>query len=169
MSRPTKVLEDHDYNEPCRSVPERALLDALIETQGLSPQIYGTAHGAGINDEDYWYIAGVSNRESVVVRGLKYELDITIKVLARMGPGFVDSMDIVKVDVEVDGHEWHERTKEQAARDRGRDRALALDGWIVVRFTGAEVHCNAAACAKEAFAVAEAALLRIRRFSGAVV
>jgi hypothetical protein len=38
-----------------------------------------------------------------------------------------------------DGHEYHERTKEQAKRDRSIDRKLQQMGWHVFRFTGSEV------------------------------
>lgn len=41
--------------------------------------------------------------------------------------------------VECDGHDWHERTKEQAARDKSRDRYLASQGFVVLRFTGSEI------------------------------
>lgn len=44
-----------------------------------------------------------------------------------------------RVVVECDGHDYHERTKEQAARDRSRDRALTGLGWRVLRFTGREI------------------------------
>lgn len=45
----------------------------------------------------------------------------------------------VAIAVELDGHAFHERTKEQAARDKKRDRALLSKGWTVVRYTGSEV------------------------------
>ena len=51
--------------------------------------------------------------------------------------------------VEVDGHEFHERTKFQAARDRQRDRAMIPAGFRVVRFTGQEVYRAAEDCAQE--------------------
>jgi very-short-patch-repair endonuclease len=52
--------------------------------------------------------------------------------------------------VELDGHDYHERTPEQARRDRARDRRMMALGWIVVRFTGREIHEDARACAEEA-------------------
>ncbi len=55
----------------------------------------------------------------------------------------------VKLAIELDGHEWHERTKEQAAKDKARDRYLQTKGWRVFRFTGSEVHANADECALE--------------------
>lgn len=41
--------------------------------------------------------------------------------------------------VECDGHDFHERTKEQAARDRSRDRWAQDNGYDVFRFTGSEI------------------------------
>lgn len=54
-----------------------------------------------------------------------------------------------KIIVECDGHDFHERTKEQAARDRARDRSLIADGYTVIRFTGSELHRDSYRCAKE--------------------
>lgn len=51
--------------------------------------------------------------------------------------------------VECDGHAFHERTKEQAARDRSRDRALQERGFVVYRFTGSEIYRDPGRCAKE--------------------
>lgn len=51
--------------------------------------------------------------------------------------------------IEVDGHDFHERTKEQAARDRIRDRFMASQGSIVLRFSGSEVWRDSSKCARE--------------------
>lgn len=52
------------------------------------------------------------------------------------------------VVVECDGHDFHERNKEQAARDRSRDRDLTSRGLTVVRFTGSEIYADPAKCAE---------------------
>ena len=54
-----------------------------------------------------------------------------------------------RVAIEVDGHNFHERTKEQAALDRSRDRGLTLAGWSVLRFTGSEVWHDPESCAMQ--------------------
>ena len=54
-----------------------------------------------------------------------------------------------KVCVECDGHDYHERTKEQAQRDRERDRYLTLRDWRVLRFTGSEIYHDAEKCVRE--------------------
>ena len=51
--------------------------------------------------------------------------------------------------VEVDRHEFHERTKFQAARDRQRDRAMIAEGFRVIRFTGQEIYRDVEGCAEE--------------------
>jgi hypothetical protein len=42
--------------------------------------------------------------------------------------------------VEIDGHDFHERTREQALRDKSRDRSLLHAGLKLLRFTGSEVY-----------------------------
>ncbi len=47
-----------------------------------------------------------------------------------------------KLVIECDGHEYHERTKEQARGDKQRDRYLQRFGFPVYRYTGSEVWEN---------------------------
>ena len=70
----------------------------------------------------------------------RYFADVAIAV----GDGH--EVDIV---VECDGHDFHERTKEQARHDRQRDRWMQASGYKVFRFTGSEIFKDATACAIE--------------------
>jgi hypothetical protein len=54
--------------------------------------------------------------------------------------------------VECDGHDFHERTKEQAARDRDRDRQAQLAGIEIFRFTGSEIWRDPLGCATQVLA-----------------
>ena len=56
-----------------------------------------------------------------------------------------------KIIVECDGHDFHERTKEQAAKDKRRDRELQRLGYKVYRFTGKEINEDSIACAREVY------------------
>lgn len=56
--------------------------------------------------------------------------------------------------VECDGHDYHERTKEQAAHDRKRDRAMTEAGITVLRYTGSEIWRNPFACAQQTIQLA---------------
>ena len=48
--------------------------------------------------------------------------------------------------VECDGHEFHERTPDQATRDKRRDRDLQLAGHQVFRFSGRDIWRNPMFC-----------------------
>jgi hypothetical protein len=62
--------------------------------------------------------------------------------------------------IECDGHDFHERTKEQAAHDKRRDRHMQGLGLKVLRFTGSEVWADPFGCALTALNPAyEAAFL----------
>lgn len=67
-----------------------------------------------------------------------YEVDFCISLYARKKwSRFV---------IECDGHDFHEKTKEQAARDKRRDRVLVTEGFPVMRFTGSEIFRNPESC-----------------------
>lgn len=52
--------------------------------------------------------------------------------------------------VELDGHEFHQKTREQVEHDKRRDRWFAAQGYRVIRFTGSEVWRDPDACVDEA-------------------
>lgn len=72
-------------------------------------------------------------------------------------PDFVigDIYDDYHLFIECDGHNFHEKTKEQAAKDKSRDRAFAKAGYHIIRFTGSEIYNDPLRCAREAIEVFE--------------
>lgn len=77
---------------------------------------------------------------------------ITIKQQVPIGKYRADFLvlrDGREVVVEADGHGFHERTKEQAAHDRKRDRWMTAQGYRVLRFTGSEIWADVLACVQE--------------------
>lgn len=52
------------------------------------------------------------------------------------------------IAIECDGHDFHEKTKQQASCDKKRDRMLTARGLQVARFTGSEIHDNPLKCAQ---------------------
>lgn len=85
----------------------------------------------------------LESQHRVVTSAGTYRLDFAFEIAGK------------KVAIECDGHEFHERTKEQAARDKSRDRALTAEGWRVMRFTGSEIWKAPERCAAEIAALAE--------------
>lgn len=51
------------------------------------------------------------------------------------------------VVIECDGHDYHERTKEQARHDKQRDRWMTEKSFRILRFTGSEIYANPIECA----------------------
>lgn len=58
--------------------------------------------------------------------------------------------------IECDGHEFHDRTKQQAAYDRARDRELLALGIPTIRFTGSEIHYHLEKCVADLMVAARA-------------
>ena len=60
-----------------------------------------------------------------------------------------------RIAIEIDGNEYH-NSEMQTEKDKARDRAVMLGGWIVIRYPGREVYRDAYACAVEAGKIIEA-------------
>lgn len=70
------------------------------------------------------------------------------------------------VAIECDGHDFHEKTKEQAARDKDRDRRVLLAGFPVMRFTGREIFRDVPACVNQVREALDPILTRVSRDGG---
>lgn len=55
--------------------------------------------------------------------------------------------------IECDGHDFHERSKEQARHDKQRDRYFQSLGLIVLRYTGSEIFRDPLMCAAGALGI----------------
>ena len=55
-----------------------------------------------------------------------------------------------KLVIECDGHEFHEKTKEQVTRDNEREYDLKMEGFDVLRFSGSQIYKKPFLCAAQA-------------------
>lgn len=53
------------------------------------------------------------------------------------------------VAIEIDGHNFHEKNREQVRADKQRERAIVSSGVTVLRFSGSEVVRNSRRCVEE--------------------
>lgn len=88
----------------------------------------------------------------------KYRIDFEVTALLTQ---FRDDLELIdwhrgQVLVECDGHDFHERTKEQASRDKRKDRELQRAGFTVFRYTGSDVWKDCMGVAEEIVAQAVA-------------
>jgi very-short-patch-repair endonuclease len=78
-------------------------------------------------------------QDTLKVDGIAYSIDFVVqKPDGKM-----------KLAIELDGHDFHEKTKEQATRDRRRERAIIRHGFTILRFTGSEIFRNSRKCVEE--------------------
>ncbi|SRR6266545_6847126 len=100
----------------------------------------------------------------------EYQVDFLL-TLRRIGPDYdrpvptrdgkqvVATKEVTKrLVVECDGHQFHEKTKEQVRRDRQRDRTLQSLGLPVFRYPGSELYRDAFRCAAEALTALDLAV-----------
>jgi very-short-patch-repair endonuclease len=96
------------------------------------------------------------------IHGDPYSGTCRIEPQARIGPYRVDFLveytrnagmyepDVARRPVvaviECDGHDFHERTKEQAQRDKERDRYLQSKSILALRYTGSEIFRDVFKC-----------------------
>ena len=92
----------------------------------------------------YGYQFNIESQYEVNYNNTKYYPDFCLSI--------VDTnreKTIYQIFVEIDGHEFHEKTKEQVRHDKLRERHLLeyCDG--IVRFSGSEVYDDSNECAYE--------------------
>lgn len=102
----------------------------------------------------WWAFAGEVNgwqdeltlvpQHMVTAGGEQFRLDFAI-AWPTLGAQVVPPL----VGVELDGHDFHERTKEQVVRRNQRDRALHAEGWTLFHFSGSELIKNPSRCVEE--------------------
>lgn len=71
-------------------------------------------------------------QKTVVLGRRTFRCDFLVEILN-------DKEIVGKICIELDGHDFHERTKDQAQRDKLRDREFQKAGYTVLRYTGSEV------------------------------
>lgn len=80
--------------------------------------------------------------------GKVYRTDFFINAFVS-GANGQDGILSVPVAVECDGHDFHEKTKEQAIRDKKRNRDFIAAGVPVLHFTGREIWRDPSRCVGE--------------------
>jgi very-short-patch-repair endonuclease len=58
----------------------------------------------------------------------------------------LEGKEVLKLIIECDGYDFHEKTKEQAQKDKERDRIFTKNGFKILRFTGSEIYKDPLKC-----------------------
>jgi very-short-patch-repair endonuclease len=100
--------------------------------------LFTTLYFSGIKESQYMVFVEYRTQETIEVEGHKYRADILVHAY--------DTNKTINIVVECDGHDFHEKTPEQAKRDKKRDRDMIKAGYHVLRFTGSEIVNDPFAC-----------------------
>jgi very-short-patch-repair endonuclease len=65
--------------------------------------------------------------------------------------------------IEIDGHIWHEKTKDQVQYDKRRERELVKRGYTLLRYTASEVLKKPHECVQESYEQVSAVLMRAQK------
>jgi very-short-patch-repair endonuclease len=117
----------------------------------------GSPRNLGKNDrvnDNMWSTLYVKPQHIVVCGNEEYRIDFQLKYDSYVGES--DNYNTRYFAIEVDGHDFHEKTKEQVQRDKKRDRALVKAGYKVLRFAGSEIFKSPTGVVKEIIEVIEA-------------
>ncbi len=83
-------------------------------------------------------------QQAIVLNNKRYIPDFWIEIES-------DEKKPLYAIVECDGHNFHEKTKEQAKKDKQRDRDFIKHGYHVLRYTGTEIYRDPVKCASEIY------------------
>ena len=130
-------------------------IESVLASAIIVDIMYSSAHSTPMFD-----MADKETKEDVERRAIALLNSVVVSRQIQLGPYRVDfyAVSAVELDfgsiifrlvIECDGHEWHERMKEQAAADKARDRWFARNGYGVLRFTGSEIWTNPDSCIDE--------------------
>ena len=87
-------------------------------------------------------------QEEIVVDDKRYYADF---LLDTENVGGIKRDHPLKLIIECDGHEFHEKTKEQVILRNERDLSLKMAGYDILHFSGSEIYRNPFECAVKIF------------------
>jgi very-short-patch-repair endonuclease len=139
-----KKFELMDCLVDCESPIEMILSIAIYETN-----VYMTGALLGID------VLGIDRQIDITIGKTKYRADFLITVLY----GKEESRNVREFIIECDGHEFHEKTKEQVIKNNIRQRKLTNAGYVVLNFSGSEIYNEPYKCVRE---IKDAILSRLK-------
>ena len=154
FSSALKIIGDGYVNKACQHmeqlssviespIEELMLYSLIVAAQDEVENIGFVVNGCGFGDSDNG-LDFIAIEPQAKIENYRADFLLTFKSSL---PGFEKGRQLV---VECDGHDFHDKTKQQASRDKERDREMKKLGYDVFRFTGSDIWNDAFSCAKEA-------------------
>lgn len=100
-----------------------------------------------ISDVDYIFkIKEFSNQKEIETNNNKYRTDFYFNISFIYKEKEIDDLKLI---IECDGHEFHEKTKEQVIKNNQRDRDLQNKGYEILHFSGSEIYKDILQCKED--------------------
>lgn len=124
----------------CESPIEQLL---YIEMMSMTENLY--------KSNPYVDIVTIDNQVEIKCGDEKFRVDFLIPVYY-INPKD-DKAESIFYVVECDGHDFHEKTKEQVAKSNQKTRKLQEYGYQVIRYSGSEIYHHPRKCASNLFRI----------------
>ena len=129
-----------DMLDCTKSPIESKLLTALIVSNSCGMRIQAEDNGMSWGDTNFCLIVNIQKKIG------RYNVDFLIEEKDIWKED--KKIPVKKLIVECDGHDFHEKTKEQVSRDKRRERNLQAMGFPIYRFSGSEIYKSPTKCAE---------------------
>lgn len=151
-SRFIEDVRDVGLDSPIEIMMAAGLLFVMQSESGMAHRGYGPIMNYAGGGGTYETLENPMPHAFLEVRpqfGIgKYTADFFVRLKHWRGT-------VVEAVIECDGHDFHERTKRQAAHDKTRDRYFQSIGLLVLRYAGSEIFADPLKCANEALELIE--------------
>lgn len=101
---------------------------------------------------------GLDKQYEINVDGKKYISDFGVTLIdvkctydENGKLNIIDNSKDLRILIECDGHEFHQKTKKQVEYDNERQLALQTAGYEVIRFSGSQIYKDPLGCAEKAY------------------
>lgn len=129
------------------NIKERIVPTTFYEnTKSPIEQIFKTAFDLYIKllkKEDIFLFS----QQEIIVNKKKYIVDFYFEKDQYVNPFDTNK----KIIIECDGHEFHQKTKEQVKHDNEREYNLKMAGYEIIRFSGSQIYNEPFKCAEDAY------------------
>ena len=122
---------------------------SIRDTKGTEVFVCAGAHGDSVLIIQPQAVIGKQRVDFALTLTLTHPLHAMARMCGEQEPQYLPERVNVRLVVECDGHQFHEKTPEQAKRDKNRDRNLITSGYPVMRFTGSEICTDPLRCTEQ--------------------
>lgn len=91
-------------------------------------------------------VVDIYKQESIDIDGKTYRVDFLMGVIYK---DLYDHEKKKQYIIECDGHEFHQKTKQQVENDNKRSRLFQKNGYEIIRFSGSEIHKSPHKCVED--------------------